>query len=74
MVHRAKRTVPYPLLGDNTLVLSDVLCLAPGRDGQLRLTCRWGVQGVCVEGGGLSLWWQRRSGGAPGWVPAALAG
>lgn len=40
VVSRAKRSVPYPLLGDNTLVLSDVLCLAPNKRGQLCLTCR----------------------------------
>ncbi|GAB4816589.1 hypothetical protein N2152v2_003635 [Parachlorella kessleri] len=40
VVNRAKRTVPYPLLGENTLVLSDVLCLAPNKAGQLCLTCR----------------------------------
>ncbi len=40
VVNRAKRTVPYPLLGENTLVLSDVLCLSPNKAGQLCLTCR----------------------------------
>lgn len=40
VVHRAKRTVPYPLLGENTLVLSDVLCVAPNEDGELCLLCR----------------------------------
>lgn len=27
VVNRAKRTVPYPMLGENTLVLSDAMCL-----------------------------------------------
>jgi hypothetical protein len=40
VVNRAKRTVPYPLLGENTLVLSDVLCVAPNARGQLCLHCR----------------------------------
>lgn len=42
VVNRAKRTVPYPLLGENTLVLSDVLCIAPNEDGLLCLYCRVG--------------------------------
>lgn len=37
---RALRTVPYPLLGENTLVLSDSLCVAPNREGQLCLMAR----------------------------------
>ena len=45
VVNRAKRTVPYPLLGENTLVLSDVLCLAHDKRGRLCLTCR------CARGG-----------------------
>lgn len=40
VVNRAKRTVPYPLLGENTLVLSDVLCVAPNEEGNLCLYCR----------------------------------
>lgn len=28
VVNRAKRTVPYPMLGENTLVLSDAMCLS----------------------------------------------
>ena len=32
--------VPYPLLGENTLVLSDVLCVAPNERGQPCLMCR----------------------------------
>ena len=35
-----QRTVPYPLLGENTLVLSDVLCVAPNAQGRLALFCR----------------------------------
>lgn len=42
VVNRAKRTVPYPLLGENTLVLSDSLCVAPNEDGELTLVCRVG--------------------------------
>lgn len=42
VVNRAKRTVPYPLLGENTLVLSDLLCVAPNEDGQLCLMARVG--------------------------------
>ena len=34
------RAVPYPLLGENTLVLSDVLCVAPNSDGVPCLICR----------------------------------
>lgn len=40
VVNRAKRTVPYPLLGDNTLVLSDCLCIAPDDRGRLCLFAR----------------------------------
>lgn len=40
IVNRAKRTVPYPLLGENTLVLSDVLCVSPNAQGKLSLRCR----------------------------------
>ena len=32
--------VPYPLLGENTLVLSDVLCVAPNEEGTPCLMCR----------------------------------
>jgi len=42
VVNRAKRTVPYPLIGENTLVLSDVLCISPNEDGELVLYCRVG--------------------------------
>jgi hypothetical protein len=35
--------VPYPLLGENTLVLSDVLCVAPNERGQPCLMCRQAV-------------------------------
>lgn len=42
IVNRAKKTVPYPLLGENTLVLSDVLCVAPNKEGTLCLYCRVG--------------------------------
>ncbi|KAL4443440.1 hypothetical protein ABPG75_011177 [Micractinium tetrahymenae] len=44
VVNRAKRTVPYPLLGENTLVISDVLCVRPveGERGssRMQLVCR----------------------------------
>ena len=42
IVSRAKKTVPYPLLGENTLVLSDVMTVEPGPDGNLILSCRVG--------------------------------
>jgi hypothetical protein len=32
--------VPYPLLGENTLVLSDVCCITPNEDGVPCLMCR----------------------------------
>ena len=35
-------TVPYPLLGENTLVISDSLVLSPGEDGKPRLQVRIG--------------------------------
>ena len=37
---KALRTVPYPLLGENTLVLSDSCCLAPDDSGRLSLLFR----------------------------------
>ena len=40
VVHRALRTVPYPLLGENTLVLSDSCILAPDDQGDLCLMFR----------------------------------
>eukprot|EP00887_Chlorella_sp_A99_P007248 scaffold2.g7248.t1 len=42
VVGRARRTVPYPLLFENTLVLSDVLCLRPSPGGYQELVCRVG--------------------------------
>lgn len=42
IVNRSKRTVPYPLLGENTLTLSDVLCISPNSRGALCLYCRVG--------------------------------
>lgn len=42
IVNRSKKTVPYPLLGENTLVLSDVLCISPNESGTLCLYCRVG--------------------------------
>jgi len=42
IVNRSKKTVPYPLLGENTLVLSDVLCVSPNESGTLCLYCRVG--------------------------------
>jgi hypothetical protein len=42
VVGRAKRTVPYPILGENTLVLSDVLCVCPDEKGRLCLFSRVG--------------------------------
>lgn len=40
---KALRTVPYPLLGENTLVISDSLVLAPDDHGRLALLFRQGV-------------------------------
>ena len=40
VVSKALRTVPYPLLGENTFVLSDVVILAPDEDGKLALMVR----------------------------------
>lgn len=37
---KAVRTVPYPLLGENTLVLSDSLVLAKDENGDLALMFR----------------------------------
>ncbi len=37
---KALRTVPYPLLGENTLVISDSVILAPDDTGQLALMVR----------------------------------
>lgn len=37
---KALRTVPYPLLGENTLVISDSIVLAPDDNGQLALLVR----------------------------------
>jgi hypothetical protein len=59
VVNRAKRAVPYPLLGENTLVLSDVLCVRPveGQPHRLELACRCLPDGVCSCGGrGLLVW------------------
>lgn len=41
MVGKSLRTVPYPLLGENTLVLSDSMVLAKDENGQLALMFRW---------------------------------
>ncbi|KAK2080060.1 hypothetical protein QBZ16_002456 [Prototheca wickerhamii] len=40
VVNRAKRTVPYPLLGHNTLVLSDAMCLFTDERGRRCLAAR----------------------------------
>lgn len=40
VTNRAKRTVPYPLLGDNTLVVSDTMCLYRDEAGRLCLAAR----------------------------------
>ena len=55
VVNRAKRAVPYPVLGENTLVLADLLCVRPvagGKGGEMELVCRrvagWeGRAGAC---------------------------
>ena len=38
---KALRTVPYPLLGENTLCIADSMCLAPDEDGKLALLFRY---------------------------------
>ena len=40
VVNRALRTVPYPLLGENTLCLSDSCILAPDDEGNMALMFR----------------------------------
>ncbi|KAK9837394.1 hypothetical protein WJX84_010244 [Apatococcus fuscideae] len=42
VVANALRTVPFPLLGENTLVLSDTMCLAPDENGHLSVMFRVG--------------------------------
>uniref|UniRef100_A0A1D2A1X4 Uncharacterized protein n=1 Tax=Auxenochlorella protothecoides TaxID=3075 RepID=A0A1D2A1X4_AUXPR len=42
VVSRALKTVPYPLLGENTLVVSDSLCVSWTRGGALELVARVG--------------------------------
>ena len=42
VVGRSARCVPYPLLGENTLCLSDSLCLSRTRSGQVALMVRVG--------------------------------
>ncbi|KAK9805912.1 hypothetical protein WJX73_004138 [Symbiochloris irregularis] len=42
VVTKSLRTVPYPLLGENTLVVSDCLILAPDERGRLALMFRIG--------------------------------
>ena len=57
VVNRAKRAVPYPVLGENTLVLADLLCVRPvagGKGGEMELVCRR-VAGWEGMGGGLLL-------------------
>lgn len=40
IVQSAIRTVPYPLLASNTLVLSDAMVLSPDENGDLALMIR----------------------------------
>ena len=40
VVSKSLRTVPYPLLGENTLVLSDNMIVAPDEKGRLALMFR----------------------------------
>ncbi|KAK9856462.1 hypothetical protein WJX84_003016 [Apatococcus fuscideae] len=42
VVSNALRTVPFPLLGENTLVLSDHMCLAPDENGHMSIMFRVG--------------------------------
>ena len=46
VVTKAIRTVPYPLLGENTLVLSDSMVLAKDEKGQLALMFRRGSRDI----------------------------
>ena len=41
---KALRTVPYPLLGENTLCIADSMCLAPDEDGKLALLFRYALK------------------------------
>ena len=40
VVSKSLRTVPYPLLGENTMVLSDTMILSPDEKGRLALMFR----------------------------------
>ena len=71
VVGRAARCVPYPLLGENTLCLSDSLCLSRTRAGRVALMVRVGDTypnqhlEVCVKAY-LYRWRPRGGGAAPG--------
>ena len=57
---KALRTVPYPLLGENTLVISDSIILAPDDTGRLALMvrCVWTCSNVvCVNCGSKTVMW-----------------
>lgn len=70
VVGRAARCVPYPLLGENTLCLSDSLCLSRTRAGRVALMVRVGDTypnqhlEVCVKA--YLYRWRPRGGGAGG--------
>ena len=49
VVSKAVRTVPYPLLGENTLVLSDSLVLAKDENGDLALMFRSASHASCLD-------------------------
>ena len=50
VVSKSLRTVPYPLLGENTMVLSDCMILAPDERGRLSLMFR------CIPSALLPAW------------------
>lgn len=49
VVTKSLRTVPYPLLGENTLVVSDCLILAPDERGRLALMFRHATRMVHLQ-------------------------
>lgn len=49
VVSKSLRTVPYPLLGENTMVLSDSMILAPDEQGRLSLMFRCCPASSCTS-------------------------
>ena len=48
VVSNALRTVPFPLLGENTLTLSDHMCLAPDENGHMSVMFRYAYTPPCA--------------------------